>query len=162
MIDKPNTDSKETTSHKPKTEQDVTRQIARITSNLVKRANKMVSDEELNSPSRHASGIKDGTTTIMVTNPNSKPVKQIASSTVDEQGITHYHDAAAERSHGVRTLSDEQWTGHSGEFHWAEDTIPKQATEHLTQDQVIQGSAQTLSAIRDAVAQAESHRQKVA
>lgn len=162
MIDKPNTDSKETANRKSKTEQDVTRQIARITTNLVKRANRMVPDDELNSPSRHASGIQDGTTTIMVTNPNSKPVKQIAARTVDEQGITHYHDAAAEHSYGVRTLSDEQWTGHGGEFHWAENTVPKQATEHLTQDQVIQGSAQTLSAIRNAVAQAESHHQKVA
>ena len=142
-----------------KTDVDVTEQIARITSKLVKRANRMVPEDELNS---HASAITDGATKIMVTNRNARPMKQIAVETTDTDGNKHYYDAAAEGNHGVRTLADYQWTGHSGEFFWAKDDEPKAATEHLTQEDVVHGSAQTLASIRDAVQSAETHRKEAA
>lgn len=154
-------------SHRPrrngeKTDVDVTEQIARITSKLVKRANRMVPEDELNSPNRHASAITDGDTKIMVTNRNARPMKQIAVETTDTDGNKHYYDAAAEGKNGVRTFSDNQWTGHSGEFFWAKDDEPKAATEHLTQEDVVHGSAQTLASIRDAVQSAETHRKEAA
>lgn len=145
-----------------KTDVDVTQQIARITSKLVKRANRMVPEDEQNSPNRHASSVKDGSTSIMVTNRNARPMKQIAVDTADANGNKHYHDAAVEGNYGVRTLSDDQWTGHSGEFFWAKDDGPKAATKHFTQEEVIQGSAQTLASIRDAVQSAETHRKEAA
>lgn len=158
--------SEKSVDRKSKSEAEVTQQIARITSKLVGRANNLVSPALLNDPRRRANSIVAGDSRILVTTPAGLadyPVKQIAVEVKGSDGSKHYHDAAAERSHGARTLSDDRWTGHSGNFYLARDDEPSQATANLTQDEVIQGSAETLSAIRDTVTKATtSSHQKAA